>query len=169
MSSLQTELAERKRRLELLKNKASKKSERPSSTRDDIITDSSLSLEERNSTQETELQGAHNLASDGIAFRGTSSRAFGLETAETLSAKVQAQILSQIEHKTNNPRTESIDTVSEVSIDGNADELNTTAPKPTSDLEEKLKPELDVLQQRTDEAIKRLVRRRLLAQAKEED
>ncbi|SCV03073.1 LAME_0H07492g1_1 [Lachancea meyersii CBS 8951] len=48
-------------------------------------------------------------------------------------------------------------------------ELHESKRKPTSDLEEKLRPDLDELEKRTDDAIQRLVRQKYFASSTEND
>ncbi|SCU84869.1 LADA_0D04324g1_1 [Lachancea dasiensis] len=128
MSSLQDQLNERKKRLELLASKG---------LRTGTLSDDTRKTQDR-AIAEAEIVGAEsNSSSPFVSLHDTPHR-------------------DSSEKAPNKPN--------ENSRDENSEKVATMI-KPTSDLQKKLQPDLDELENRTQEAIKRLVRQRLLTES----
>ncbi|KAM3162936.1 hypothetical protein ACU8KH_03202 [Lachancea thermotolerans] len=138
MSSLQEQIASRKRRLESLKGKHS----------------------------DSDVQQPH-LPNEPHGEEDTpvSKKPKELEEKVIESPVKQDNDMDPPSQNFPDPRSPTDESQEEgVDTDSGTDDEQTSKLTPTSDLKEKLRPQLDELEKRTQEAIKRLVRQRLLTQ-----
>ncbi|CUS24481.1 LAQU0S16e02674g1_1 [Lachancea quebecensis] len=138
MSSLQEQIASRKRRLEALKEKR----------------------------VNSAIQQPH-LPNEALGEEDTpvlkKSKGYEIQVTEGPSKQennigISSEDLSGIRPPVDQNQEEDTDT------DSDANGELASKIKPTSDLKEKLRPQLEELEERTQEAIKRIVRKRLLTQ-----